>query len=51
MPLSLDLLPEAVKVVFLAGQEIILGWFGAKGLQVRIDGKMSTAAGAIVFPV
>lgn len=39
-----------MKVVFLAGQEVILDWFGAEKLQVYIDGKMSSSAEAILFP-
>lgn len=38
-------------MAFLADQEIILGWFGAKSLQIYIDGKMSTSPEAVLFPV
>lgn len=50
LPLSSELLPEMVKVVFLTGISDF-GLFETESLQLYVDGKMSTSAEAVFFPV
>lgn len=48
LPLSSELLPEMVKMVFLTGISNF-GWFETESLQLYVNGKMSTSAEAVFF--